>query len=262
MGVCQILNPLSLMINPIPMKIKLILSVLTISTLLSFAPPKTGEDIVKMMYNRYAGKWHRTLTFTQKTERYRNDSLKSTQTWHEAMLAPDKLRIDIEPLANGNTIIFRGDSTYNFRNGQLRSASKDENDLIFLLGGLYFYPWDAVVAKLKSGGYDLSKSYETTWKDKPVYVIGSNNKDDLTSNQLWVDKKELYLVRMIEQTKGTKEECIFDDHVKIGGGWSETKAAFYFGGKLLQVETYSDYKEEPDLDERIFDPKKYEKRKL
>ncbi|MES2275771.1 MAG: hypothetical protein V4592_07105 [Bacteroidota bacterium] len=241
------------------MKTKLLLSVLIISAIMSFTPPKTGEDVVKMMYNRYAGKWHRTLTFKQKTERYRNDSLKSTQTWHEAMLAPDKLRIDIEPLENGNTIIFRGDSTYNFRNGQLRSASKDENDLIFLLGGLYFYSWDTSVAKLKAGGYDLTKCYETTWKDKPVYVIGASSKEDLSSNQLWVDKKDLYLVRMIEQTKGTKEECIFDDHVKIGGGWSETKASFYFNGKLVQVESYSEYTMPATLDEKLFDPKRYEK---
>ncbi|QKJ32310.1 hypothetical protein HQ865_21960 [Mucilaginibacter mali] len=243
------------------MKTKLLLSSLITSVLFSFTAPSTGEDVLKMMYSRYAGKWHRTLTFTQKTERYRNDSLKSTQTWHEAMLAPDKLRIDIEPLENGNTIIFRGDSTYNFRNGQLRTATKDENDLIFLLGGLYFTPWDAVTAKLKTSGYDLTKSYETTWKDKPVYVIGTNSKDDVTSNQLWVDKKDLYLVRMIEQTRGTKEECIFENHVKIGGGWSETRASFYFGGKLLQVETYSDYKEAPDMDARIFDVKNYAKMK-
>jgi hypothetical protein len=241
------------------MKTKFILPAFALLALMSFTAPKTGEDVLKMMYNRYAGKWHRTLTFTQKTERFRNDSLKSTQMWHEAMLAPDKLRIDIEPFDAGNSIIFRGDSTYNFRAGQLRSASKDENDLIFLLGGLYFYTWDNAVAKLKSLDYDLTKTYETEWKGKPVYVIGASDKDDITSNQLWLDKKELFLVRMLEKARGTTEECIFENHVKVGGGWSETKASFYFGGKLLQVETYSDYAMPATLDAKFFDPKRYEK---
>jgi outer membrane lipoprotein-sorting protein len=239
------------------MKTKLSLLTFSVIILFSFIAPKTGEDVVKMMYSKYAGKWHRTLTFKQKTERYRNDSLISTQTWHEAMLAPDKLRIDIEPLEKGNSIIFRGDSTYNFRNGQLRSANKDENDLIFLLGGLYFYTWDNALTKLKSLGYDLTKTYETEWKGKPVYVIGTTDKADVNSNQLWVDKKDLYLVRMIEKARGTTEECIFENHVKIGGGWSETKASFYFGGKLLQVETYSDYTMPDKLDEQLFNPKLY-----
>src|SRR5476651_2482041 len=96
-----------------------------------------GEHVVKLMYDRYAGKWHRTLTFNQTTERYQNDSLISNQNWHETMLCPDKLRIDIAPYENGNTIIFRGDSTYNIRNGQLKSATAAENDLIFLIGGMY-----------------------------------------------------------------------------------------------------------------------------
>jgi len=242
------------------MKPKQILITISALTVLSFTKPATGTDIIKMMYSKYAGKWHSTLTFTQKTERYRNDTLISTQTWQEAMKAPDKLRIDIGPAANGSVAIFRGDSTYNVRGGVLRSGTKDENDLIFLLGGLYFYPLDHSLAKLKTLGYDLTKSYENEWKGKPVYVIGASDKSDLASNQLWVDKKELFLVRMIEQTKGTKEECIFADHVRIGGGWSETKASFYFNGKLVQVESYSDYKMPEVLDEKLFDPTQYVKK--
>ena len=227
--------------------------------LMAFAKrPVTGSDVVKMMYNRYAGKWHRALTFMQKTEMYHNDSLKRTQTWHEAMLAPDKLRIDIEPAENGNTIIFRGDSTYSIRNGTLRAAQKEENDLIFLLGGLYFYPYAQSAAKLKSLGYNLDKMYEDTWRGKPVYVIGVSGKTD-NGNQLWVDKKDLYLVRMIKTEKQPKEECVFEGHVKIGGGWTETRASFYFNDKLVQVETYYNYEAPANIDDGLFDPAHYQK---
>jgi len=242
------------------MKKLILTTIIAIGSIVAFTAPKTGEDVIKMMYSRYSGKWHKTLTFTQKTERYRNDSLKSTQTWHEKMLAPDKLRIDILPASNGNSIIFRGDSTYRISGGVLKSGIKDENDLIFLIGGMYFMKYDQVLSKLKTLSYDLSKTYESEWKGKPVYVIGTNDKNDLNSNQLWIDQKNLYLVRMIEQKGTTKEECIFDDHVRIGGGWSETKASFYFNGKLIQVETYSDYTMPASLDEKLFDPGQHVKK--
>jgi len=216
-----------------------------------------GEPVLKLMYQRYEGKWQRSLVFDQTTEVYRNDSLKSTQTWHEAMLFPDKLRIDIEPVVNNRTYIFRGDSTYAVVNGRIRSASNEGNDLIFLLGGLYFYPFEKTLEKLKSLGYDTGKSYETEWKGRLVYVVGVSNKDE-KANQLWIDKRDLYLVRMMEFKGRTTEEGIFENHIKIGGGWTETKASFYFDGKLAQVETYHDSKALP-LDEHFFDPFKYSK---
>ena len=93
------------------MKTKLIgYAIIAALLMLSFNMKNTGEGVLRIMYAKYAGKWHRALTFRQTTERYRNDSLKSTQTWRESMFYPDKLLIDIEPFANNNTIIFRNDS--------------------------------------------------------------------------------------------------------------------------------------------------------
>src|ERR1700761_2397108 len=102
------------------MKIKALFGAVVACILLSSAKPAlTGSDVLKIMYARYAGKWHKALTFKQTTERYRNDTLRSKQTWRESMLYPDRLRIDIEPLADNNSIIFRGDSTYRITGGQL-----------------------------------------------------------------------------------------------------------------------------------------------
>jgi len=238
------------------MKLRSGIALLTIIALLSFKKAGNGEAILRMMYNKYAGKWHSGLTFKQTTEVYRNDSLKRTQTWREAILYPDKLRIDIEPIAGSNTIFFRGDSTYRITNGQLKSAVKNENDLIFLLGGLYFMPFDKTIAKLKDLGYDVSKLHEDSWKGQPVYVIGATTNDEKVS-QLWIDKKNLFLVRMLEYKKDSKEEAIFDDHVKIGNGWSETKCTFYINDKLVQIEKYYDSKAAPTLDPRFFDPNHY-----
>src|SRR5262249_48285840 len=86
-------------------------------------PQPTGHDIVKKMHDRYAGKWYRSFTFSQTTEVYRNDSLRSTQTWYEFIRFPERFRMDFGSADSGNAAIFRRDSCYRFRNGKLRSTT-------------------------------------------------------------------------------------------------------------------------------------------
>jgi hypothetical protein len=54
-----------------------------------------SEKVLKQMYDRYSGKWYHTFTFVQKTENFKNDSLVKTSTWYEAIMFPDKFRIDL-----------------------------------------------------------------------------------------------------------------------------------------------------------------------
>lgn len=211
---------------------------------------------LQKMYKQYAGKWYRTFTFTQTTERYRNDSLRSKQTWYEASIFPDKFRIDFGVPDSGNAVIYKGDSSYSFGRGKLRAVRKDENDLTFLLGGMYFYPYEAVVAKMKTLGYDLDKSFETSFNGKPVYVVGANA-DGEKVNQIWIDKEKLCIVRFFKYENGRKEEGVFEDHIKAGAGWTESKVSFYIDDKLLQKEYYHDFKANVALDEKFFDPKQF-----
>jgi len=236
---------------------KLIVSVLLVMSLAA-KPVPDGETTLQKMHSRYAGKWYKTFTFTQTTEVYRNDSLRRSDTWYEAASFPDKFRIDFGNIDSGNAVLFKGDSAYNFRRGTLRSARKDANDLTFLLGGMYFYPYDQVVTKIKELGYDLSKSHEDLWKGKAVYVIGASA-DGEKVNQLWIEKDRLIVVRFLKYENNRKEEGILEDHIKAGGGWTETKASFYFDDKLAQKEFYHDFKANPSLDDRLFEPQDFGK---
>jgi len=216
-------------------------------------PVPDGETALQKMHSKYAGKWYKTFTFNQTTERYRNDSLLRSETWYEAASFPDKFRIDFGNVDSGNAVLYKGDSAYNFRRGKLRSAKKDANDLTFLLGGMYFYPYDQVVSKMKELGYDLSRSHEDNWKGKAVYVIGANTNGEKV-NQLWIEKDRLIVVRFLKYENNTKEEGILEDHMKAGAGWTETKATFYFDDKLVQKEFYHDFKANAPLDEKFFEP--------
>jgi hypothetical protein len=212
--------------------------------------PPTGRDIIKKMHDRYAGHWYHSFTFHQTTEQYRNDSLKKTQTWYEFIRFPDRFRMDFGAVDSGNAAIFRGDSCYRFKNFQLLSTTINNNEgLIFLLGGMFFYPLDQTYTILDSLHYDLTRAHEDTWQDRPVFVIGADG-----ANQLWIDKERLYLTRMIKVDGQQKMDARFEGYQPFDGGWSETKCSFYINDKLIQVETYHDCKANTTLDDRIFDP--------
>ena len=73
----------------------------------SVAPITTAEQLVTAMHDRYAGKWYSTLAFVQKNTRYLSEGRTDTSTWSEVLSLPGKLRIDVEPRANGNGNIYR-----------------------------------------------------------------------------------------------------------------------------------------------------------
>lgn len=221
-------------------------------TMLSFSN-NGGEKVLREMYNRYRGNWYRSFTFNQTTEQYRKDSLVKTSTWYEAIVFPDKFRIDFGERKDSNAVIYLKDSVYAFRKGKLMRTSYNDDNLTFLLGGMYFYSFDSVKAMVTKMGYDISKSYEDTWKGKPVYVIGANNASEKT-NQLWIDKEKMVVMKFIKYADGNKEEGIFSGHKQYGKAWSETACDFYINDKLLQKEIYHDCKANVAVDESMFDP--------
>ena len=238
---------------------KLIFFLLLISSSANYHP-NNAKEVLRQMHERYAGKWMHSFTFNQTTENYRNDSLIKTATWYEALVYPDKFRIDFGNSGEGNAAIFTKDSVYSFRKGLLARVSGNDDDLTFLLGGMYFYPFDTVKAKMEKLGYSLNKYYDTLLDNKKVYVIGATNAGEKT-NQIWVDADKLVLVKFIKYTDGQKEEGIFGNHKQFGNAWSETFCNFYIDDKLVQKESYHDCKANEVVDPVIFDPKNFVYRK-
>lgn len=215
-----------------------------------------GREIVSRMYERYAGKWPATFTFQQQTQLYQGDSLIRKETWYEAIQFPDKLRIDFGPAINGNAVLFLRDSAYHFVKGKLTRMEKRENELVFLLGGLYFLPKEAVFKKFETLGFDPDKSFAGKWKGKPVLVVGASFEGEQT-NQLWIDRKRLVPVRLLKFTARRKEEILFDGHIRLGKGWTETNVMAFYNDKLVQTEAYHDCRANPALDARLFDPARF-----
>lgn len=212
------------------------------------------------MHKKYAGKWMKTFSFNQTTDNYRNDSLIKTATWYESLIFPDKFRIDFGNSEDGNAAIFTYDSVYSFRKGVLAKVSPNEDDLTFLLGGMYSFSMEIIKSKMEKLGYSLKKYYTTTLNSKKVYVIGAENPDEKI-NQIWIDADKLVLVKFIKYNGSQKEEGIFSNHIKLEKSWTETSVDFYIDDLLFQKETYHDCKADVAIDPAIFDPAHFRYRK-
>ena len=218
---------------------------------------QSGEDFVKQMHLRYQNKWYKTLTFTQETEIYKNDSLLRKSTWYEMVRFPYELRIDVDSINGDNKTFYKKDSTYRVRKNKIQAVSVDPNPFIFFLGGMYMLPFDSVKATLARNGYNLALGNVTNWKNRKTYVIGAADDTDSTRNQFWVDAEHLYIVRIKVQLGNTALDVHLSDHIKLTEGWSETKVQFYRNGQLLQVEKYRDLKPDVVLSDDLFDLSRY-----
>jgi len=211
--------------------------------------------VLRKMHETYAGKWYKTLRFTQETNMYMNDSLTKSERWIESIEFPDKFRIDFNAADGEDLVIFRNDSVYRMKDGKAKQAY-GHNFLLFQLGGMYFYPFDTVKARFAREGYDLSRFRSDALGGRPVYVIGAEGGDD-SSKQVWIDKEHLYIVRTLEYGPKGKDEARFEKHVRLNGGWCETKITFWSGRHFRQEEFYLECLAGEPFDPRLFDPKRW-----
>src|SRR5205809_5050512 len=216
----------------------------------------TTEELVQAMQKKYAKSWYKTATFVQKTTNYQADGTKKVETWHEALSLPGNLRIDFTPVKDGNGILFTNYQIYIFKNGKQDSNRPFVHPLMVLGFDIYRLPMADVLEKLKGLKFDLSIFREDTWQGKPVYVVGAKQ-GDLHLPQFWIDKKNLYFVRMIRpqgKDGAQTHETQFNKYVKLGGGWISPEVILMVDGKTVTTEEYSDMRAEVVLDSKLFDP--------
>ncbi|MBA3259533.1 MAG: hypothetical protein H0T68_08725 [Gemmatimonadales bacterium] len=218
-------------------------------------PPRNGEALIRQMHDRYEGKWYRTLTFIQKTTLPNG----TVETWYEALTAPGLLRIDVAPLDSMNTLIFRNDSIYDFRGGNLDRSAPVVHPLLVLGFDVYLQPVAETLRKLRGLKFDLSKLHETTWQGRPTYVVGAAAGDS-TSPQFWIDKERLYFVRSLEPSQknpATMLDTRFEKYRRMGDGWLELEVVFLAGGEVKMREEYIEPRIGMELDAALYDTRKW-----
>jgi len=224
------------------------------------AKVQNGEDVIAQMHKKYAKKWYQTLTFVQKTTFFNPDGTTRVQMWYEALSVPGKLRIDFDPLDKGNGAIFSDGMQHAFRDGKLARSQATVHPLLVLGFDVYGQAPEKTIGQLKELGIDLSVLHENTWQGRPVYVVGAKA-GDLRSAQFWIDKKNLYFVRLIQpvgKDKANIQETQFNKYQKAkGGGWIAPEVIFMVDGKQTLLEEYSDIRTGIALDKNLFLPEQW-----
>jgi len=213
---------------------------------------QNGEKLLKAMHDKYYQKYCQTIQFDQRTTRYVNDgTIKDTAYWYEWISYPDKFRIDFGTKYGGNCVVFKNDSSYSYRKNKLVKVDKNENDLLLLLGGMYFRKYEDVIARLKKLGYDLEIIGSLKLNGVECFVIGKEG-----SQQVWVGKKDLKVIGIKTKLSETDWlEIRFDAFKKSCNGFTETKVTALKNGKLEQKEEYLNLKTSVLIPDSIFNRK-------
>lgn len=207
---------------------------------------------MQKMYDRYHGKWRKSLIFTQRTEKYRHDSLIATETWYETMVYPKNFRIDFGEPSEGNCVIFRDDSLYAFRQHKLKTSRADTNDLLYFLGGMYFSPsFTEVCNRFNSFHINPDKGYHRQWQGHKIFVLGAEKETD-SVNQLWIEGPAFNVVRLITFEGGSMQDGVFSGHKEVGNAPCETLVTFSVDGDLRQKEVYRDCKANMQIPPAMF----------
>jgi hypothetical protein len=226
------------------------------------AAPKSGEELIRQMHARYAGKWYHNLTFVQTT----TFPDKPAQTWYEAGTIPGKLRIDIAPLDSMNAFMFVGDSAIVFQGGKRAAAHEDRNLLMTLGFDVYGQAPATTIEQLKAQSMDLSKIREDNWNGIKVWVVGAD-KGDSATNQFWIEQKRLLFVRLIESHPSQKNpsgppnllDITFENYQPLAKAWIAPRCVIKVNGKEVQREDYRDIRADVKLQSDLYDTERYHK---
>jgi hypothetical protein len=221
---------------------------------------ENAEQLIAAMNKKYAGKWYKTLVFAQKTTTFKPDGTTQNGIWYEALSMPGKLRIDFDPLESGSGFIYANGVNNNFKDGKLVNSQTTSHALLVLGFDVYFQPVETTLEQLKKIKIDLSVLREDVWQGRPAYVVGAKA-GDLRSPQFWIDKKNLYFVRLIQpvgKDGASVQEIEFNKYQKVkGGGWISPEVVFIVNGKRVFLEEYYGIRTNIKLDDNLFDPQQF-----
>jgi hypothetical protein len=210
-----------------------------------------GLAVLERVHRRYAETRFRTLTFTQRTT-FPDGRV---EWWYEAESLPGKARVDVAPFADGNAQIFRNDSAYVFRGGELTQRSEGLAATMWTLMDMYVIPPEETAAALARRGFDLSVMHEREHEGRHVIVLGAMP-GDTTSAQIWLDREHLFTVKMISPRGGHRVTDV-SRHVFMGGGWVEQEIRVYLNGEMTLLEEYFDTRVNVELPADLFEPDRY-----
>jgi hypothetical protein len=229
-------------------------------------PPGTGlvftstPGLLNAMHDRYSGKYLKTMSFLQNNTRYTTTGDEQKSQWYEHIEIPGKLRIAFLPAAQKSGLVQVDDRVASFDNGIRVDFRPSVNPLMLLTADVYVAPVATILRGLDSLRVDHSIIRNDEWEGEPVYVVGAKAGDS-TSNQMWVDRNHLRLVRFIQQSKMGERTIVSDMRVRnykdIQGFQVPTEFLVLRNGRPFWREQYADVRVNEEFLPGTFDQAKW-----
>jgi hypothetical protein len=220
----------------------------------------SSSGLIKAMHDRYAGKYLKTMSFLQNNTRYTTAGEEQKSQWYEHIEIPGKLRIAFLPAAQRSGLVQVEDRVASFDNGIRVDFRPSVNPLLLLTADVYVAPVAAIMRGLDSLSVDGEIMRSDEWEGQPVYVVGAKVGDS-TSNQMWVDRDNLRLVRFIQRNKSGERTIVSDIRVRnykdIQGFEVPTEFLILRNGRPVWREQYADLRVNDEFPPGTFDQAKW-----
>ena len=216
----------------------------------------SSAGLVKAMHDRYDGKYLKRMSFLQNNTQYRTTGEEIKSQWYEHIEIPGKLRIAFLPASRRSGLVQVGDRVASFDNGIRIDFRPSVNPLLLLTADVYAAPVTTIMRGLDSLHVDGSIIRNDEWNGEPVYVVGAKAGDSL-SNQYWVDRDNLRLVRLIQSQKVGERTMVSDTRVlkyrEIEGFDVPTEFLVLRNGRPFWREEYADVRINEEFPAGTFD---------
>jgi len=216
----------------------------------------SSSGLIKAMHDRYDGKYLKTMSFLQNNTAYTVTGQEQKSQWYEHIEIPGKLRIAFLPASQKSGLVQIDDRVASFDNGIRVDFRPSVNPLLLLTADVYVAPVAAIMRGLDTLHVDGEIIRDAMWEGQPVYVVGAKA-GDTTSNQMWVDRDNLRLVRFIQSQKAGDRTMLSDIHVQgykeIGGFDVPTEFLVIRNGRPVWREQYADVRINENFPPGTFD---------
>lgn len=216
----------------------------------------TAPALLDAMHDRYDGKYLKTMSFLQNNTQYTSTGAEKKSQWYEHIEVPGKLRIAFLPASGKSGLVQVDNRVASFDNGIRVDFRPSINPLLLLTSDVYAEPAAVIARSLDSLHVNTEIMRNDEWDGHPVYVVGAKA-GDTTSNQMWVDRDHLRLVRFIQSQKVGERTMISDSRVseykEIDGFEIPTEFLVLRNGRPVWREQYADVRINAELPAGTFD---------
>ncbi len=219
----------------------------------------SASGLVKAMHDQFGGKYLKTLSFLQNNTAYTTTGQERKSQWYEHIEIPGKLRIAFLPASQKSGLVQVDDRVASFDNGIRVDFRPSVNPLLLLTADVYAAPVATIMRSLDSLNVDTELIRSDEWEGHPVYVLGAKAGDS-TSNQAWVDRDRMLLVRFIQRS--ASDRTIVSDHrvlnyKDIQGFQVPTEFLVIRNGRPVWREQYADIRVNEEFPPGTFDQAKW-----